>query len=411
MKKANIFDEKVKRLCDVAQGKIPDRVPVTALVETYALSYANVPLVETQKNFLKHIIAYGKIYKDVYFDCAFTPCVSHALNLGWNLGSDVFFVSDDRFTIQHKEYCPMDASDYDAMAKDPVAFILNEFLPRKFPKFNSSNEEQLKAFKGTLLPLIQFALTLMLGSAYFKHGLKVPVISGGSAEMPCDMLFDYTRGFRGTITDIRRHPDEVEKAVNSLLDYCLDLVKMTQIMMTASTSKPSWLIDNVIFSVIGSREPKLQYFPWSFNPSHIPPFLSPDQFNRFYWPTYKKTAEYIHSHGGHLLTMLEGSWGPHLDKINELPPHSVTFIAENDDIFELKKKIGKNFSIMGGMPLAMLRDSSTKECIDHAKRVIDECAVDGGFIFSTDKVLMSPSDANIKNLRAVNEFVHVYGQY
>ncbi|MDO4832743.1 MAG: uroporphyrinogen decarboxylase family protein [Clostridia bacterium] len=411
MKKPNAYDLRLNRLNEASRGHIPDRVPVTALVETYALAYSGVPLKETQKNIFKHIRAYGEIYKDVYFDAAFTPCVSHALNLGWTLGSDVFFVSDDGITLQHKEYCPMDASDYAAMAKDPVAFILDEFLPRKFPKFNGTNDEQLKAFKSTLAPFVQFALTLMMSSLYFRHILKVPVLSGGSAEMPCDMLFDYTRGFKGTITDIRRHPVEVEKTVNALLDYCFDLVKMTQLLMGSTSGNPAWLIDNAINSVIGSRDPKLLYFPWIFNPCHIPPFLGPEQFDKFYWPTYKAMAEKIHYCGGHMLTMLEGSWGPHLDRINELPPHSVTFIAEKDDIFELKKKIGKDFCIMGGMPVEMLRDSSTKECIDYAKKVIDECAVDGGFIFCTDKVLMSPSDANIKNLRAVNEFVHVYGQY
>lgn len=48
MKKANIFDEKVKRLCDVAQGKIPDRVPVTALVETS--THCHMPMYRSQKH-------------------------------------------------------------------------------------------------------------------------------------------------------------------------------------------------------------------------------------------------------------------------------------------------------------------------------------------------------------------------
>lgn len=58
MKKANLFDEKVKRLCDVAQVKIPDRVPVTALVETYALSSAH-------RNTKKFSEAHNSIRKNI----------------------------------------------------------------------------------------------------------------------------------------------------------------------------------------------------------------------------------------------------------------------------------------------------------------------------------------------------------
>ncbi len=405
------YNAKQARLMDAAAGRIPDRVPVTALVETYALVHSGITLKESQESMLKHLKGYSKLYKDVYFDCAFTPCMSHALNFGWALDSDVFFVSEDEYTLQHKEYCPMDVEDYEALIEDPVKWIINEFMPRRYPKLNASNPEQLAAFKSTLMPVVKFAGQLMLNTAYFKHVLQVPVMVGGSAEMPCDMPFDYLRGFRPTIMDIRRHPDLYEKAVNALLDYCLDSLKMTHILMSAPTSSPAWLLDNAIHSVIGSRKPKFQEFPWPFNPAHIPPFLSPEQFDRFYWPTYKKMVEYIHENGGRMFTLLEGNWGQNVDRLLELPDHSCVVMVENDNLADVKKRLEGKFCVMGGMPLAMLRDCSVQECVDHAKKVIDETAPGGNFIFCNDKVLLAPGDTQIKNLQAVNEFVHVYGQY
>lgn len=405
-----VYAEKLKRMTDVTAGITPDRVPVCGLMETYAFAYANSTVEAANKSILNHVKSYGKIYQDIYFDCAFVPHMSHALELSWGLGSDVFFVSDDGVTVQHKEYCPMTEDDYENLIKDPVMWIMDEFIPRKFPKFNDDNSGQQKAFLNSLLPFIKFALTMMFGYTYFNKALDLPVVVGGSAEMPADMLFDYLRGFKPTITDIRRRPEDVEKAVNALLDYCIDLMRMTHMMMGSTSAGMPWLAKNMVNGIIRRKDYKFESFPWIFNPCHIPPFLNPKQFDKFYWPTYKKMVEYLHENGGHMMTFCEGDWGPNIDHLADLPDNSVTFICPTERLLEIKK-IAKNNSVMGGMPQAMLRDSTAKECIEHAKKIIDEVAPDGHFVFSTDKVLIAPSDAKIENLRAVNEFVHTYGQY
>lgn len=404
------YDERLKRMTDVARGITPDRVPVCALMETYALAYAGATVKDANKSIIKHVTSYGKIYKDVYYDAAFMPHMSHALELSWGLGSDVFFVSDDEVTVQHKEYCPMTAEDYDNLIKDPIAWIMDEFIPRKFPKFNGTNDEQQKAFLGSLVPFIKFALTMMFGYTYFTKVLDLPVVVGGSAEMPADMLFDYLRGFKPTITDIRRQPEKTEQAINALLDYCIDVMRMTHMMMGSTTAGLPWMAKNMVNGIILRKDYKFEEFPWIFNPCHMPPFLNPEQFDRFYWPTYVKMVEYLHDHGGHMMTFCEGDWGPNIERLGDLPDNSVTFICPTERIVEIKK-IAKNNSVMGGMPQAMLRDATTHECIDHAKRIVDECAPDGRFVFCTDKVLIAPSDAQIDNLKAVNEFVHGYGVY
>ena len=405
-----LFDERQKRMTDVASGIVPDRVPVCGLMETYALAYSGTKVVDANKSILKHVTSYGKIYQDVYYDCAFMPHMSHALDLSWGLGSDCFFVSDDGVTVQHKEVCPMTEEDYENLIKDPVAWIIDEFLPRKFSKLDGTNDEQQKAFIGSLVPFVKFALTMMFGYTYFNKALDLPVVVGGSAEMPADMLFDYLRGFRPTVTDIRRHPEEVEKAINSLLDYCIDLMRMTHMMMGSTSAGMPWMVKNMVNGIILRKDYKFEAFPWIFNPCHMPPFLNQKQFDQFYWPTYKKMVEYLHANGGHMMTFCEGDWGPNIERLSELPDNSVTFICPTERLLEIKK-VAKNNSVMGGMPQAMLRDSTTRECIDHAKRIIDEVAPDGRFVFSTDKVLIAPSDAQIKNLKAVNEFVHAYGIY
>ena len=59
----------------------------------------------------------------------------------------------------------------------------------------------------------------------------------------------------------------------------------------------------------------------------------------------------------------------------------------------------------------MLKYSSKKECIDHVKKTYDACEPGGGFLFCTDKAILSTDDINVDTYRAVNEFAHKYGEY
>jgi uroporphyrinogen-III decarboxylase len=75
---------------------------------------------------------------------------------------------------------------------------------------------------------------------------------------------------------------------------------------------------------------------------------------------------------------------------------------------DTKKEIGDTVCLCGGMPSDLLARGTKKECIDYAKRLIDELASDGGFIFSQDKMISYPNDCSAENLKAVNEFVQEY---
>lgn len=409
------FNERRQRMVDVANGVIPDRIPVCSFIESYALAYAGTTIHDVEGHLIKHAKSYGAIYKDIYFDCAYASYLSHSLKLGRNLGSEVFFASEDGVTLQHKEDCPMTPEDYEDIAKDPVMWVLDNFLPRKFANFDGTNEEQRAAFISSIGPFLEFVGSLIVGNMYFEKCLGMPVLIGGSAEMPLDFFFDFLRGFKGTVMDVRRNKDSLILAKDAIKEYSYDITKMSHFMMTMPPHIKTlpWLADYLVNTVMLNKEPKMLEFPWITNPCHMPPFMSDDQFKELYLDDYVDYVNYVNKCGGHMVTVLEGAWGENkLKMIDErIPKNSVTFVVENDDIFEAKKILGTNNSIMGGMPLSMLRDGTKSECVDYAKKLVNELGVDGGYIFSTDKVLLTPGDVNVKNYAAVNEFVHVYGQY
>jgi uroporphyrinogen-III decarboxylase len=60
------------------------------------------------------------------------------------------------------------------------------------------------------------------------------------------------------------------------------------------------------------------------------------------------------------------------------------------------------------MPLDMLAFATKEECTQYAKKILDDCAPGGGYIFATDKPLLSLSDAKPENLKAVLDLVKEY---
>ena len=49
--------------------------------------------------------------------------------------------------------------------------------------------------------------------------------------------------------------------------------------------------------------------------------------------------------------------------------------------------------------------------MDIAKGLIDDLAPGGGYVFTTNRVMLTEADGKAENLRAVTEFVADYGKY
>ena len=87
-----------------------------------------------------------------------------------------------------------------------------------------------------------------------------------------------------------------------------------------------------------------------FVPTHKACFMSPDQFIRFYWPSFKKTLEILIDAGHTVRAYLEGDWGHHWHHMLELPKGKVLCDIDNQgDIFKAKKDIGHHQCIAGGI--------------------------------------------------------------
>lgn len=292
----------------------------------------------------------------------------------------------DDGSIVHLQLSPMKADEYDQLIADPKAFIANVLLPRKYPYLFEDREktkELLKAFAGTMVD----TMVLQMGAhgQYLAEHYGIPTVMNlgiGMINTPLDHIFDYFRGFRGTLTDLRRQPAKVHEALDVIWDY----------KCAPQVAKP--------------YDPTLGL---PFQPCHIPAYLSPKQFKEFYWPYEKRYAEWIAASGGKIALILEGKWGPLADFFLDAPKDSYVLMVDDDDVFDIYERLGHHQIIVGGLKMADVRLKKFDDIRDHIKKVIDTCAPGGGFIFMPDKAFVTPGDVNPTLFECYN-FAHEYSK-
>lgn len=381
------YEERINRIKTTVNHQEPDKVPILSMIGTYAVHYAGGTIKEMEDHPEKEIEYYCEPHKKLYSDAAYTAgCVFDAKSAAC-IGSASHFISEDGGTVQHKEITPMEANEYSELIADPEGYIFNVMLPRRAKKLAGTTEEKYAAIKALVdhwkvKGMVQGQLAEKLKTDY-----QLPIITGSFAYPPLDYIFDYLRGFKGISLDMRRNKEELVAACDALQGMADKFLGITE----DTTSVPD--------------------FPFFATMMHIPTFISPKQFEKFFVPTYEKLIYRIHERGGKLIMFLEGEWEPKYDWLNSLPKNFAIGIVEGDDIFEAKKRVGDNITIAGGMPLQMLKLGKKEECIDYAKKLVDELAPGGGYIFTSSRELLSKGDVNPENLIETYHFVHEYGVY
>lgn len=202
-----------------------------------------------------------------------------------------------------------------------------------------------------------------------------------------DWIADNLRGFDQVCLDIYRIPEKVEAACNALLPYAILLAKASA----------------------GERTYKTGRWPPLFIPLHIGPFLSPKQFEEFYWPTFKKLVERLAELGYLMWIFFESDWTRYLEYLSELPRGKIIGCFEFTDLVKAKAMISDRICIAGNLPVSLLAIGTPNIVRELCKKLIDEIGEGGGYIMSTGQVLSS----NVKtaNLRVMTEFTKKYGVY
>lgn len=360
----------------------PDYVPNMLYNGTASIAWEGKRTVDLMQDPQGYVEALTGVLDDMWVDvnllCGnfFTPIRYEAFDT-----CETYFGPDGN-TPEHIQLSPMQKDEYSQLIADPDRYVTEVLLPRKFPKLYENREgaaHSLKLFTedkiqtGKLLGLTQKVLAE-------RYGVATILNFNEAIRTPLDILFDNFRGFRGTLTDLRRQPENVQKAIDKL-----------------------WQTKRAPILAQPVAAPDL----WAPQMCHIPAYLSPKQFEELYWPHQKKQIERMAAAGGKAYIVTEGRWENILHHFRELPKDCCVLHIDDDDIIKAHEIVGDCQIICGGLKVADTRMKTFDQIKDETMRIIDTCAPGGGFLYSTDKTWIAAGDVNQTLIDAFN-FVHTY---
>jgi len=373
----------------------PEHIPIMGSILTWPVGYYKMDLGEMLYKPEELAEQFCKIFDEVYMDVGHICGISTSIHTLEALGSDTFFISDDRSTIQHQQRCYMTPEDYDDLIKNPRDFMLNELGKRKLQKLAKGDEESYRTLVAAAKEQLIFnRVNPAIGKIMTeKYGIA-PVYGKSKVYPPFDYIFDRLRGFAGTMTDCRRNRAKLLEATDAVYEYVKGWVAGAANQMGVGSSVGG-------DAMVG--------FPYAVSTLHCPAFMRPKDFEELYFPTFKLLVEAVYNTGSKTVLFNEGTWMPLVDIMKDMPYRSTVWILDEDDPIEMVKALDGTAAITAGVTLNKMKSLTKEQCIDEAKRILDGCdAGNGGVMFGTDKSLCGPTDVNIENYAAVNQFVHEY---
>ncbi len=404
-----LYEEREKRIRQAIYLEKPDRVPIIIMADPS--DYTDTPRSAAYYDPIGFKNACRQVTLDFDGDTgnAGLPTSGKALELldvktrAWPGGP---LAPDVEYQFIEGEH--MKEDEYEIFFRDPTDFMLRYYLPRvygvlsplsKLPYlgysfnfmegltalFDSPEWEEMAAKLKKAGQEMKKFRELIGNTTEEMAQLGYPAFShfGPAGGAPFDTVSSFMRGMHGAMMDMYRQPE-------NLLKLC-DMIQ-TQRLSLAQPADPTT-----------RGNPKRLGMPlWRGDAS----FMSQKHFERFYWPGLKKQLVELSKLGYVPIPVFEDYFGNRLECLLELEKASIIALVDYTDVFEISKLLRGHLCVMGGGPLSH-KVSSIQEVEDYNKRVIDECAPDGGFILS----LRLPVGQKKEDVQAMIRRLKEYAKY
>jgi hypothetical protein len=408
---AKKYKERATRMIKAIKMKIPDRIPVHIPGGSIVAYNAGYTLKDVLYDYTKIKPAYIKWLQDYDQDSNDGPGFFSGRAyeiLDYKVNKWPGHGLPDTASLHNfveKEY--MRADEYDLMMKDPFDFGLRCFTPRTWGAFEPlADIPSLSSYQGLPQRLMGMCLDprfQKLFKAIWKASQEnakwqevnvectqiameagFPPLGGGIGLAPFDTVADMLRGTRGSVMDMYRQPEKLLESLENIAD-------------------------NSIASALGMAS--MARSPIIFVPMHkgADSFMSVEQFEKFYWPTFRKFLLGCINEGCVPMMVIDGSYNEaRLKIISELPRASVIWTMEKTDMFKAKEILGDAACIAGNVTAAQLYTKTPAEIKEYCRLLIEVCGEGGGYILSLGSGIDKCDPAN---LHAIIEARDEYGVY
>ncbi len=408
-----LYRERVTRFQKALSMEEGDRVPCNLPVGYYPAYYAGYDLKtvmydydKMQEAWLKFLFDFGDMdafgAPGLILPAPMLDIMGHKMHKWPGHG-----IADDTPSYQFVEGEYMFKEEYDWLMQDPSDYWLRAFMPRQAKVYEAwQNFMHLNPMIGLPLGTIGAFSTPEMREMFQtiwkaadelqkwgKHVAEVSrislsngypgYISSAMSGAPFDMLTDMLRGTRGIFMDMYRQPEKILEATERLVPIVID----------QATSEAERGLSPVIMMPLHKGEKG---------------FMSPKQFETFYWPTFRKVLLGIIEEGYVPMPFAEGNYIPRLEIIQDMPRGSMAWYFEYMDMAAAKKTVGRNNCIYGNLPISIMVTGTPQQVTDGCRKLIEECAPGGGYILSSSA---SMDNGNVANLHAMMDAAVKYGVY
>jgi len=395
------YKKKVKVLRDAVEMKGCSRIPTVPMMGGYLFKRAGLSGREVLYNYesmSKPIIDFHNKFKP---DTAVLPMMGSARV--WEILDYKLYTwaghglpDNHYFQTVEKEY--MKEDEYPLFIGDPSGFWLKQYLPRvfgslaplskmfdlpllteivqvgwaSFPFGMPDVQDMLKK----LMEAGNEAMKFMEVSTKFSTDLEssgYPSLRSVFAKAPFDMIGDTLRGVKGMVMDMYRRPDQViaacEKLVPVIIRDAVEACNRTGAVFV-------------------------------FFPLHkgADAFMSPDQYKKFYWPTFRAVMEGLNKEGLIAHLFAEGSYNKRLEIIADYPKGWTLWYFDQTDMRKAKKLLGGTACIQGNVPSSLMTTAPVEQLKAYCEDLLNIFSDDGGFILSNGAVLDDSTDEHVRTL-------------
>ena len=406
------YDAKLKRVNDAVALREPDTVPMTPSPSIFPIFHAGYTMAEAiydesleigRKSMLKYLADF-----DPDNGTAITIFVGEGklmelqqpTTMRWS-GMPGNPIGDNSLQ-QFIEFPILLDDEFDEFFEDRTKWTVHKSLPRSSDLLKPLESFQLgrgvtglaaAVSKPEMREMIQTLWKINDGYAeYYKKRAAIsreieeagyPILrSGTMAAVPFDHYSDFLRGTLLSLADLYENPDEVRRFIDATFEQTIAAIK-------ASKGKDD---GKQVFMALHKG---------------MDGFMSDEHYREYYWSHLQQIICAIIEADKVPYIYTEGKYNSRLDCLKEVPPGKVLYHFEQVDMAEAKRKLGGIACISGGFPPYLLNYGTKQQVIDECKRLIDDCAPGGGFIFETAYGLDYCIEENVE---AMFDTVRTYGK-
>ena len=406
------YDQRWKRVMDTVALRRPDRMPVALYPMFWLARYGGISYRELMYDYeqAKKIgeRAVLELDPDIYSPTVMNASSGPSLEaLGFKQVQWPGHGVGDNQPYQYLDREYMKAEEYDEFLFDPTGFYLKKYLPRVAGAFEGL--EQMPTLPGLhyfrlvggihrfARPAVQEAWQNITAAAqeverWIKHhveftqrmtGLGYPLAYGSTSISPYDFIADYFRGATAMMKDMYRHKDKLLE----VMEKCVQILLAQSIATARASGNP------IIFIPVH----------WAADA-----FMSPKQFETFWWPPFRKLMIGLIDAGLIPMPMWEADCTKRLETIRDIPTGKCIYWFERTDMVRAYEVLGDVVALRGNLS-ASLMTTGTPEQVDAAvKHLVDNVYNKGGSLI-LDTAFGIPDEASVENVRAMYAAARKYG--